>query len=211
LEPDAGLLEGSFADSPAQPGCQLESSRSHSVSQCAEERRANTWKFGMGTTPIRTVRCQFGKADLLPLSGGSRGSNQSPPIVSAKREFVGNRPETFRHFAPEIARPGVRRPERNAEKAGNSGPVRHRLQISVRRRTAWLGREGSNLRMAESKSAALPLGYAPKGGEHRRSTGGVPRLQRRSIEGLRPIQQAVSANLVPKPGPAANTHIHPTS
>jgi hypothetical protein len=25
----------------------------------------------------------------------------------------------------------------------------------------WLGREGSNLRMAESKSAALPLGYAP--------------------------------------------------
>ena len=27
--------------------------------------------------------------------------------------------------------------------------------------TAWLGREDSNLRMAESKSAALPLGYAP--------------------------------------------------
>jgi hypothetical protein len=25
----------------------------------------------------------------------------------------------------------------------------------------WLGREDSNLRMAESKSAALPLGYAP--------------------------------------------------
>ena len=28
-------------------------------------------------------------------------------------------------------------------------------------RTGWLGREDSNLRMAESKSAALPLGYAP--------------------------------------------------
>src|ERR1017187_8596877 len=27
--------------------------------------------------------------------------------------------------------------------------------------TGWLGREESNLRMAESKSAALPLGYAP--------------------------------------------------
>jgi hypothetical protein len=27
----------------------------------------------------------------------------------------------------------------------------------------WLGREDSNLRMAESKSAALPLGYAPSG------------------------------------------------
>src|SRR4051812_7871700 len=25
----------------------------------------------------------------------------------------------------------------------------------------WLGREGSNLRIAESKSTALPLGYAP--------------------------------------------------
>ena len=30
-------------------------------------------------------------------------------------------------------------------------------------REDWLGREGSNLRMAESKSAALPLGYAPRG------------------------------------------------
>ena len=28
-------------------------------------------------------------------------------------------------------------------------------------KTGWLGREDSNLRMAESKSAALPLGYAP--------------------------------------------------
>ena len=27
----------------------------------------------------------------------------------------------------------------------------------------WLGREDSNLRMAEPKSAALPLGYAPTG------------------------------------------------
>ena len=34
---------------------------------------------------------------------------------------------------------------------------------TVERRTGWLGREGSNLRMAESKSAALPLGYAPTG------------------------------------------------
>jgi hypothetical protein len=28
----------------------------------------------------------------------------------------------------------------------------------------WLGRQDSNLGMAESKSAALPLGYAPTGG-----------------------------------------------
>jgi hypothetical protein len=29
--------------------------------------------------------------------------------------------------------------------------------------TGWLGRQDSNLGMAESKSAALPLGYAPSG------------------------------------------------
>lgn len=29
----------------------------------------------------------------------------------------------------------------------------------------WLGREGSNLRIAKSKFAALPLGYAPSGQE----------------------------------------------
>jgi hypothetical protein len=33
------------------------------------------------------------------------------------------------------------------------------MQYQVRNN--WLGREDSNLRMAESKSAALPLGYAP--------------------------------------------------
>ena len=34
---------------------------------------------------------------------------------------------------------------------------------SHKSRRIWLGREDSNLRMAESKSAALPLGYAPAG------------------------------------------------
>ena len=33
----------------------------------------------------------------------------------------------------------------------------------------WLGREDSNLRMAESKSAALPLGYAPSQAANRRN------------------------------------------
>ena len=34
-------------------------------------------------------------------------------------------------------------------------------QIPAESATGWLGREGSNLRMTESKSVALPLGYAP--------------------------------------------------
>ena len=41
-------------------------------------------------------------------------------------------------------------------------------------RAAWLGREDSNLRMAESKSAALPLGYAPSGGGVRAAAAGGP-------------------------------------
>jgi hypothetical protein len=40
----------------------------------------------------------------------------------------------------------------NAEKAGISEPVRFSWQTVAKRRTGWLGREGSNLRMAESKS-----------------------------------------------------------
>jgi hypothetical protein len=35
--------------------------------------------------------------------------------------------------------------------------------ISCRAGTDWLGRKGSNLRMLESKSSALPLGDAPAG------------------------------------------------
>ncbi len=35
-------------------------------------------------------------------------------------------------------------------------------------RTGWLGRQDSNLGMAESKSAALPLGYAPSQGPQSR-------------------------------------------
>ena len=37
----------------------------------------------------------------------------------------------------------------------------------------WLGREDSNLRMAESKSAALPLGYAPPAGRVDHTGGSV--------------------------------------
>src|SRR6185437_908309 len=36
------------------------------------------------------------------------------------------------------------------------------MHAILARDTCWLGRQDSNLGMAESKSAALPLGYAPK-------------------------------------------------
>ena len=52
--------------------------------------------------------------------------------------------------------------------AGISGIVRGAF---TERRTAWLGREDSNLRMVESKSTALPLGDAPTAGSEKRRGG----------------------------------------
>jgi hypothetical protein len=46
----------------------------------------------------------------------------------------------------------------------------------VERRTGWLGREDSNLRMVESKSTALPLGDAPKDGPEKAAQRGCPRI-----------------------------------
>src|SRR5580698_9627148 len=51
----------------------------------------------------------------------------------------------------------------------------------------WLGRKGSNLRMLESKSSALPLGDAPKlwsGRDH--------------IEGVAGFQRDENAKIVPR-------------
>ena len=47
----------------------------------------------------------------------------------------------------------------------------------LRSSEGWLGREGSNLRMPESKSGALPLGDAPsgKGADHRGAALGFQR------------------------------------
>jgi hypothetical protein len=44
----------------------------------------------------------------------------------------------------------------------HTGPtLRHHGRLLQKSKSRWLGREGSNLRMVESKSTALPLGYAP--------------------------------------------------
>src|SRR5262249_32106162 len=51
--------------------------------------------------------------------------------------------------------------------------------------TGWLGRQDSNLGMAESKSAALPLGYAPirTNSSARDDSGGTPGDQRPRLPG----------------------------
>lgn len=50
----------------------------------------------------------------------------------------------------------------NASKPAKYRPFSSNPAIWLNARTAWLGREDSNLRMGESKSPALPLGDAPK-------------------------------------------------
>ena len=61
-----------------------------------------------------------------------------------------------------------REPERAAE-----DPAKHWGGI-----LSWLGRKGSNLRMLESKSSALPLGDAPSCGQGRDHIEGAKRFQR---------------------------------
>ncbi len=58
----------------------------------------------------------------------------------------------------------------------------------------WLGREGSNLRMAESKSAALPLGYAPN------AVGGPSRAAHHTDDPARQQREAFVRYILPLEG-----------
>jgi hypothetical protein len=64
--------------------------------------------------------------------------------------------------------------------AGKAAPM------GIRRDGDWLGRQDSNLGMAESKSAALPLGYAPIRikSSARDDSGGAQPDQRPRLPGL---------------------------
>jgi hypothetical protein len=66
-----------------------------------------------------------------------------------------------------------------------------RILRNVQRVECWLGREDSNLRMAESKSAALPLGYAPSGG------GAAAAARADHSGGMSPDQRPVPARRPP--------------
>src|SRR5262245_18855719 len=66
---------------------------------------------------------------------------------------------------------------REGTRENNYQPTRASILAHDRRRMILfrLGREDSNLRMAESKSAALPLGYAPRAQETARTIAAGPR------------------------------------
>ena len=59
----------------------------------------------------------------------------------------------------------------------------------------WLGREGSNLRMGESKSTALPLGYAPMASNGQTTD----QLPRRSRLRWRPVFRLEAASFADSP------------
>src|SRR5262245_43532285 len=91
-------------------------------------------------------------------------SRRSPPIVSLKTGISAVWAGDFRDILAKVADLG----SLETIQIRQVFPVKCRefaqkLTTILGRVTGWLGREGSNLRMAESKSAALPLGYAPTG------------------------------------------------
>src|SRR5438132_10874964 len=69
--------------------------------------------------------------------------------------------ETAPPFTPETRRSDRLRfafvPRKGGKRPGFTDPTGEYRDT----RTGWLGREDSNLRLPESKSGALPLGYAP--------------------------------------------------
>jgi hypothetical protein len=84
-----------------------------------------------------------------PCSGGR---TKSPAAVSGKREYSRIQPETFRSLAAQNGETGVWRPKANAQKPAVGGLFCNSKAKFSNFRTAWLGREDSNLRMVESKS-----------------------------------------------------------
>ena len=65
----------------------------------------------------------------------------------------------FRRFPTHVRRIWSSETNPNARKAGISGLFSRLLGSRPKRRTGWLGREGSNLRMAELKSAAAARSF----------------------------------------------------
>ena len=104
------------------------------------------------------------------------------------------RRDTRAHFVSTANWARVRVKNRR-KMATKSTPPKAQKQARYQYLIRWLGREDSNLRMAESKSAALPLGYAPSGGVFRRrgarniASGWGPINGRHPLRGCRPVDR----------------------
>ena len=107
-----------------------------------------------------SLRSGFGGAcqNFLLASGASAKTRLALPNFLVRRAFRAQSPLLRR------ARPQRDTRRRSPTPQRREAAPRLRILTALRRTTgAWLGRQDSNLGMAESKSAALPLGYAPPG------------------------------------------------
>src|ERR1700675_2358578 len=94
-------------------------------------------------------------ADYTDCRPHSVDRTRSPAAVPQKGEYFKYPSETMGYFAPgraKIAFGDSLLNRKSPPLAGRSGISQGRISS---RRTAWLGRQDSNLRMGESKSAAM--------------------------------------------------------
>ena len=76
----------------------------------------------------------------------------------------------FRQFAPQDRRIGSPETKSNARNAGITVPISFSLGSLAESLNGWLGREDSNLRMVESKSAANTKTTCARSYERKRSS-----------------------------------------
>ncbi len=89
---------------------------------------------------------------------------QSNPVSNSFLQKKATLPKTrgdFRHSRTKNTEFGTWRFSAQPKKPANGGLLSDIVEKISRDWTGWLGRQDSNLGMAESKSTALPLGYAP--------------------------------------------------
>jgi hypothetical protein len=110
---------------------------------------------------LADTRCGFGilvdrdAYEFAKLHCRSRAAVVIEPVSADSLRETGifaDKARDFRRFPPHVGRTGSPETNPNARKAGISGLFSRLLGSLADRRNAWLGREGSNLRMAESKS-----------------------------------------------------------
>ena len=102
-----------------------------------------------------TLRANQVSAQREPVSALAQGKI---PEIGKRRSETGPRNRAGKRLNPPLNERGDAFTRR---KPLTLRPFHENRRKSPQARNAWLGREDSNLRMAESKSAALPLGDAP--------------------------------------------------
>ena len=110
-----------------------------------------------------TLRANQVSAQREPVSALAQGKI---PEIGKRRSETGPRNRAGKRLNPPLNERGDAFRRR---KPLTLRPFHENRRKSPQARNAWLGREDSNLRMAESKSAALPLGDAPPRPANRRA------------------------------------------